>query len=125
MDTFSKRLNLAMEMRNIKQVDLVEITGITKGAISSYANGDYVPKQINTYKIAKALNVNPTWLMGKNVDMELKSDSYYADKETDEAIEMLHKNPELRILLDATSGLGKEDIDFLIQLSEKMKGKKD
>ena len=71
MSSFASRLNKAMELRNMKQSELVEKTGITKGAISQYLKGKYAPKQINTYKIAKALNVNPVWLLGKDVSMEL------------------------------------------------------
>lgn len=67
---FHERLREAMETRGIRQVDLVEQTGIAKSAISAYVNGDYVPKQINTYKIAKVLGVSEAWLMGKNVPMD-------------------------------------------------------
>lgn len=69
---FAKRLRKAMDIRGIKQVELVEVTGISKSAISQYLSGAFVPKQKNTYKLADALNVDPAWLMGKNVDMEKK-----------------------------------------------------
>ena len=74
MSTTSKRIQEAMELRGLKQTDLVEKTGISKGALSSYISGRYVPKQNNTFLIAKALNVNEAWLMGADVPME--RDSY-------------------------------------------------
>jgi repressor LexA len=48
----------------MKPVDLHNITGISKAAISEYLSGNYEPKQKNTYKIASALNVKPGYLMG-------------------------------------------------------------
>ena len=69
---FTERLQKAMDIRGIKQVELVEKTGISKSAISQYLSGAFVPKQKNTYKLADALNVDPAWLMGKDVDMEKK-----------------------------------------------------
>ncbi|HZK19528.1 MAG TPA: S24 family peptidase [Treponemataceae bacterium] len=69
---FAKRLRKAMDIRGIKQVELVEVTGISKSAISQYLSGAFVPKQKNTYKLADALNVDPAWLMGKDVDMMKK-----------------------------------------------------
>ena len=51
----SDRIKEAMSIKNMKQTDLVEKTGISKGALSSYIAGRYIPKQTNTYKIAKAL----------------------------------------------------------------------
>ena len=35
-DNFAKRLSKAMKLRNMTQTELVERTGITKGAVSQY-----------------------------------------------------------------------------------------
>lgn len=71
MATTAERLKEIIEIRNIKQVELMERTGISKGALSSYLSGRYIPKQENVYKLAKALGVNPAWLMGRDVPMEI------------------------------------------------------
>lgn len=70
-ENFADRLKRALDLRNMKQTELVEITKISKGAISQYLKGEYEPKQNNIFKISKALNINPAWLMGKDVEMEL------------------------------------------------------
>jgi len=69
--TTSDRIKEALLIKNMRQADLVEKTGISKGALSSYISGKYEPKQTNTYLIAKALNVNVSWLMGYDVPMEV------------------------------------------------------
>lgn len=68
--TFGKRILEALQKRNIKQIELAEKTGISRGAISSYISGRWIAKQDNIYLIAKALNVNEAWLMGYDVSME-------------------------------------------------------
>lgn len=73
MKATSDRIKEGMRIRDLKQSDLVERTGISKGAISSYISGKYIPKQNNIYLIAKALDVNEAWLMGSDVPMERKS----------------------------------------------------
>lgn len=70
MDTLSSRLKFAMDKINISQSELVRRTGINKGALSSYLNDRYQPKQKAIYQLAKALNVNEAWLMGYDVPME-------------------------------------------------------
>ena len=70
MDTIAHRLQIALDLRGMKQSELVEITGIGKSSISTYLSGRYEPKQRNIYKMAKALNVNEAWLMGEDVPME-------------------------------------------------------
>lgn len=69
METIASRIKQALEIRGMKQADLVEQTGIGKSSISTYLSGAYEPKQRNIYKIAKALNVNEAWLMGQDVPM--------------------------------------------------------
>lgn len=66
----NKRIKQALELRGMKQTDLVEATGIGKSAISQYLSGKYVPKQTATHLIAKALNVSEAWLIGYDVPIE-------------------------------------------------------
>lgn len=70
MDTFQNRLNQAMEMRNMRQVDLARKSGLPKAQISQYQSGKYEAMQDALYKLAKALSVNVEWLMGHDVPME-------------------------------------------------------
>lgn len=70
MDSIANRIQKALDIRNMKQADLVKLTGIGKSSISTYLSGEYEPKQKNIYKIAKALNVSESWLMGYDVPMQ-------------------------------------------------------
>jgi len=69
-NNFAERLKKALDIRGMKQVDLTELTGLGKSLISQYLASSFEPKQNNIFKIAKALEINPAWLMGKNVDMD-------------------------------------------------------
>lgn len=64
MDNFSIRLQKAMQLANIKQSELCEKTGIAKSSMSEYLAGNYEPKQKGLFKLAYALNVTPSYLMG-------------------------------------------------------------
>ena len=70
MSTLADRLKEGMSLRGLRQADIVEKTGINKGALSSYISGRYQPKQNNIFLLAKALDVNEAWLMGADVPME-------------------------------------------------------
>lgn len=63
MNDFQYRLVKVIADRNITAADLSRATGIDKGAISNYINGVYIPKQDKAYKLARALGVDPGWLM--------------------------------------------------------------
>ena len=76
IDTFQNRLKQAMEIRNIKQVDLVEKTKLDKTLINKYLAGVSNARQRKLTLLADALNVNEIWLMGYDVpmDREIKTD---------------------------------------------------
>lgn len=68
--TPAQRIKEALTMRNMKQTELSNITGICKPAISSYVTGKYNPKPVSLFKIAKALDVSEEWLSGLDVQMQ-------------------------------------------------------
>lgn len=63
------RLKEALQMRQLRAVDLVEMADVPKSAISFYLAGKSKPKADRLYKIAQALDVSETWLLGYNVPM--------------------------------------------------------
>ena len=69
-DRFCDRLKQAMEIKNMRQIDLAKKTGIGRSAISQYLSGLFEPRQEYIFKIAQALNVSEAWLMGFDVEMD-------------------------------------------------------
>lgn len=64
------RIKKAMELKNLKQIDLVNLTKLSKSAISQYISGKYEPKQKALHLLAKALDVSEAWLMGYDVPIQ-------------------------------------------------------
>lgn len=87
------RLRLAMDLKDMRAIELSEKTGIPKSAISQYLSGYAKPKQDRIYLIAKALDINEVWLMGYDVPMErqtggeIEQKESLADVEHQEAVE--------------------------------------
>ena len=67
VETSTIRLNKAMEDKELDQVDLVRLTGLSKQKISNYVNGKFQPKGDALAYLANALGVDVVWLMGYNV----------------------------------------------------------
>lgn len=86
MATIAERIRIGLSLRNMRQIDLVERTGIGKSSISTYISGEYEPKQKNIYKIAQALNVSEAWLMGYDVPMERENEHPSTAKEDSEGV---------------------------------------
>lgn len=74
------RLQQALDRRGWKAVDLVEKTGVPKGAVSYYLAGKSKPKSDRLYIIAKALDVSEAWLLGYEVPMGRTDDQKKNDQ---------------------------------------------
>lgn len=70
IDTFQKRLEKALTIRNMKPVELHEKTGISESLISKYLSGNAIARQKKLTLLADALDVNEVWLMGYDVPVE-------------------------------------------------------
>jgi transcriptional regulator with XRE-family HTH domain len=66
---FRDRLSEALARKGWKAVDLVERTGVPKGAVSYYLAGKSKPKSDRLYLIGQALDVSEAWLLGYDVPM--------------------------------------------------------
>lgn len=122
MKIVAERLQLAMDKRNMKQVDLVEQTGIGKSSISTYLAGSYLPKQTNLYKLAKALSVNPAWLMGEDVPMEDMNSSHHLPSNIKPISDI--KPQRIRLIGEVAAGepiLADEDYEAYIDVDTPIK----
>ena len=60
---FQYRLLKTLNERGMTASELSRLSGIGKSDISNYLNGKYLAKQDKVYLLAKALNVDPGWLI--------------------------------------------------------------
>ena len=67
---FAERLTQALDLRGLSAADLSRATGVSEGTISCYKKGKYQAKQNRVYDFARALQVDPAWLMGYDVPIE-------------------------------------------------------
>lgn len=72
MGEFQKRLKAAMEMRNMKAVDLSQKSGVGKSDISNYLRGAYNAKQDKILLLAQALEVDPGWLSATETNISAR-----------------------------------------------------
>ena len=84
----SIRLKQIMDNRNLKQVDILDMTKpycvkydvkMNKSDISQYVSGKVEPNQEKLFILAKALGVNEAWLMGFDVPMKKELSSSEAE----------------------------------------------
>ena len=84
------RLKQIMEERNLKQVDILNLSlpicakynvKMNKSDISQYVSGKVEPSQEKLVVLGMALNVTESWLMGFDVSSERKDTQAQAEKD--------------------------------------------
>lgn len=89
-ESTSSRLKKIMEERNLKQVDILNLSlplcakydiKMNKSDISQYVSGKVEPSQEKLVVLGLALNVTEAWLMGFDVPMERKDSSAKAESD--------------------------------------------
>ena len=63
ISSFPERLREAMERKNISASELSRRSGVAKNLISYYLHGRCLAKQDKVFLLARALDVDPGWLM--------------------------------------------------------------
>lgn len=79
-----ERLNEALRLRNMTASELASKCGMAKSSISRYLSGENIPRSIAIGKMANALNVSPTWILGYNVTIDGQEIQIDLDKLSDD-----------------------------------------
>lgn len=117
----SIRLKQIMDNRNLKQVDILDMTKpycvkydvkMNKSDISQYVSGKVEPNQEKLFILAKALGVNEAWLMGFDVPMKKELSSSEAEGD----IELIEK---FSLLSDRDKQLVMNMIDSMLPTQKK------
>ncbi len=114
---FSKNLRKYMELNHKTQIDIINDLGFNKSAVSTWCNGTRLPRMDKVDALAKYFGIMRSDLIEEKT--EEPTDHYYLDEEAREAAEFLHKNPDYKVLFDASRKVKKEDIDFVRQMIDR------
>lgn len=114
------RLREAMDLRGVRAVDLVEKTGIPKGAISYYMTGKSTPKSDRIYEIAKALDINEAWLLGYDVPRERSADQKKNDQLA-KLVVRLRSDADFYNLVSSIDALSESQYRGIVQLVAALK----
>lgn len=70
-ESFSFRLQTALDKSGMSQSELANISGITKSSLSRYLSGKFEPKYSAVTALARALNVTVDYLMGLSSETQI------------------------------------------------------
>ena len=105
------------------QQEIADKLGISRSTIGMYETGAREPDYDTLEAIADLFNVDIDYLLGRTNKTTLLPESvYYLNDDARDLAQFLFENPEYKVLFDASRKVKKEDIEFVKQMMDRMRG---
>lgn len=114
--SIGKRLKEARIRRKMTQEDLAAAVGVTKGAIGNYETELSSPKEAILIKLMEILQIDANFLYQDYIQQE---------DEDSRRLEALHQDPRLGLLFDRTRKMSHEDVEFMLQMADRILKERD
>lgn len=120
---FSKRLRFYLNKYDMTQVELAKKLGVGTTSVYNWCNGIKSPRMDKVDAMCELFHCKRSDLIEDKVDTT--EATYYFDDEAKEMAQFMLDNPEYRVLFDASRKVKKDDIDFVKQMMDRMRGDSD
>ena len=112
METLRDRVRTLAKTRGLSLPKLEAELGFGSGTIVKWDKS--TPSADKLQKVADYFDVSVDFLLGRE-----------PSDETQEMLEYLHKNPEMRVLLSSSAKLEKEDLEAVVAIVRRMNKERD
>lgn len=118
-EIMAKNIKRYMESHGVDRNKICADLGIKYTTFSDWINAKTYPRIDKIELIANYFGVSKSDLVE---DLNTPSPAgYYADPEVAEMANKLKNNPDMRILFDAAEDMSKDDIEFVVDMIDKLK----
>lgn len=99
------------------QVDLADYMNVSQATVSNWCKGVKLPRMDKIDKICDFFHIKRSDLMQDKTE-----ESYYIDDDARKLAQFMFENPEYKVLFDAFRKVKKDDIEFVKQMIDRMRG---
>lgn len=110
-EIFVSNLRFLMEEKGITQADICRELNVSSATVSDWCSGKKYPRVDTVQRLADLLGVRFSMLT---------TDDGLNDYEDQQRLEALHQDPRLGMLFDHARKMSKEDVDFMIQMADRI-----
>ncbi len=105
------------------QQEIADKLNISRSTIGMYETGAREPDYNTLELIADFFNVDIDYLLGRtDKTTSLPESIYYLNDDARDIAEFMFRNPEYKVLFDASRKVKKEDIEFVKQMIDRVRG---
>ena len=121
-DIMAKNIKRLMEVKGKDRTEICKDLNVAYTTFTDWINAKTYPRIDKIEKMANYFGVTKADLVEETAH---EYPSYYDDPEIQELADFMHKNPEYKVLFDASKNVKKEDIEFVREFMDRMRGELD
>lgn len=106
-----------MDREGIGRKEFADAIGVPYSSLTDWINGNTYPRIDKIEKMANYFGISKSDLVEERTE-----EHYYLSDEARKYVEFLYKNPEYKVLFDASRKVKKEDIQFIKEMIDRMEG---
>lgn len=123
--SFNEALKKARKAKGLTQDDVAQALGTKNTTVSNWENGVSRPDVDTLVSLCRLYGISPNDILEYyNDDLLDAEQHYYLDPEAAEIAQEVQQRPELKILFDATRKVSADDLKFVVDMIDRMQGKK-
>lgn len=122
---FQKNLLKYLHINNKTQKEVAEAINVSPQTFNTWCQGIALPRMGKVQLLADYFHINKSDLIEDKAETDDFPEKYYLDNDARELAEFMFKNPEYKVLFDASRKVKKEDIEFVKQMIDRMRGDSD
>lgn len=125
MGNFQNVLKSLRTAHSLTQDELAKKLKISRSTIGMYEKGAREPDFETLELIADFFNVDIDYLLGRTDKTTLLPEtvkSYYLNDDARDLAQFMFENPEYKVLFDASRKVKKEDISFVKEMIDRVRG---
>lgn len=119
---FSKRLRYYLSKYNMTQIELAKKLGVGTTSVYNWCNGIKTPRMDKVDAMCDLFHCKRSDLISEK---ESEPEQYYLNEDARELAQFMFENPEYKVLFDASRKVKKEDIEFVKQMIDRVRGGSD
>ena len=120
---FSKNLNKYLSLSNKTQKEVADAIGVSPQTFNTWCQGIALPRMGKVQLLADYFGIGKSDLIDEKEDSPI--DHYYLNEDAREMAQFMFENPEYKVLFDASRKVKKEDIAFVKEMKDRMRGDSD
>ena len=121
---FSKRLRYYLSENQMTQAELANKLGVGTTSVYNWCNGIKSPRMDKVDAMFDIFHCNRSDLIEDKKEPS-PEEQYYLDPDARDMAQFLFENPEYKVLFDASRKVKKEDIEFVKQMIDRIRGGSD